>query len=281
MKHAVRGQSWVRYWRSPDQPVEAMHASFHREVYHRHSHETYSFGVTEVGAQTFHCRGASHVSAQGMVMIFNPDEPHDGRAAAEIGFNYRIIHLGPELVRDVLSDAQGRSYGLPLFTSPVIDDPMLAAALRGLHATLTGGATAARRDERLTEVLTLVARRQASRPPGDPGREPVLPEAFRSVRDLIHADPAAELTTDELAAAAGASRFTVYRAFQAAVGMSPSDYQRQLRLRRARALLAEGRPAGDVAAEVGFADQAHLIRWFSRHYGVTPGAYQRAGRTPA
>lgn len=274
----MRGRSWVRYWRSPDQPIEAMHASFHREVYHRHSHETYSFGVTEVGAQTFHCRGASHVSAQGMVMIFNPDEPHDGRAATEIGFNYRIIHLGPELVREVLSDTQGRPYGMPLFPSPVIEDPTLAAALRGLHGTLTGGAGAVRRDERLTEVLTLIAGRQASRPPADPGRHPAAQAAFRVVRDLMHADPAAELSADDLSVAAGVSRFTVYRAFQATVGMSPSDYQRQLRLRRARALLATGKPAGDVAAEVGFADQAHLVRWFSRHYGVTPGAYQRAGR---
>ena len=41
---------WARYWRSPDGQLEAMHAHFRGHVYHRHSHETYSFGLTETGA---------------------------------------------------------------------------------------------------------------------------------------------------------------------------------------------------------------------------------------
>lgn len=73
-------RDWARYWRSPDRPLEAMHAHFVRHVYHRHSHETYSFGVTEDGAQRFTCRGAAHTSAAGMVMAFNPDDPQIGRA---------------------------------------------------------------------------------------------------------------------------------------------------------------------------------------------------------
>jgi hypothetical protein len=37
---------WSRYWRSADEPLEAIHAHFQRHAYHRHSHETYSFGLT-------------------------------------------------------------------------------------------------------------------------------------------------------------------------------------------------------------------------------------------
>jgi hypothetical protein len=58
--------------------------------------------------------------------------------------------------------------------------------------------------------------------------------------------------------------------------MSPGDYQRQLRLREARSLIAAGRPISEAAALAGFADQSHLSRWFTRSYGVTPGDYQRA-----
>jgi AraC-like DNA-binding protein len=29
-----------------------------------------------------------------------------------------------------------------------------------------------------------------------------------------------------------------------------------------------------AAAEAGFADQAHLTRWFTRTYGVTPATYR-------
>jgi methylphosphotriester-DNA--protein-cysteine methyltransferase len=42
--------------------------------------------VTETGAQAFTCRHGRHVSASGMVMAFNPDDPHDGHAAADAGF---------------------------------------------------------------------------------------------------------------------------------------------------------------------------------------------------
>jgi AraC-like DNA-binding protein len=56
--------------------------------------------------------------------------------------------------------------------------------------------------------------------------------------------------------------------------MAPSDYQRQLRLRAARRLLARGHRIADVASAVGFADQSHLTRWFVRYYGITPGAFR-------
>ncbi|MEU0570948.1 AraC family ligand binding domain-containing protein, partial [Nonomuraea sp. NPDC005983] len=130
---------WSRYWRSPDRPLQAMHAHFERHVYHRHSHDTYSFGVTETGAQSFTCRGSAHTSAAGMVMAFNPDDPHDGHAADTLGFTYRIVHIGQELVADTLADVTGRHAGLPLFAEPVVDDPALASALRALHRALLPG----------------------------------------------------------------------------------------------------------------------------------------------
>src|ERR1039458_9421721 len=86
---------WARYWRADGVPVEAMHAHFTSHVYHRHSHESYSFGVTEAGAQAFTCRRGRHVSGAGMVMIFNPDDPHDGHAAGDGGFTYLMVHIWP------------------------------------------------------------------------------------------------------------------------------------------------------------------------------------------
>ena len=272
---------WSRYWRSATEPLEAMHARFHGNVYHRHSHDTYSFGVTESGAQSFTCRHAAHTSAAGMVMAFNPDDPHDGHAASDRGFSYRMIHIGPALVTGVLSDITGRPAGRPLFARPVVRDPGLAQALRRLHIALTGQASPLERGERLTAAIAAAARVAAGCPPGlaKPGPGPRGAGVDRTaglVRDFLDAHYAAPVTGDELAAAAGRSRYAAYRAFRAAWGLAPSEYQRLLRLRAARQYLASGMPPADAAIAAGFADQAHLTRWFRRCYGITPAEFRRA-----
>src|ERR1700722_8035714 len=156
---------WSRYWRSEDEPLEAMHAYFREHVYHRHSHDTYSFGVTESGAQSFTCRGAAHTSAAGMVMAFNPDDPHDGHPTTGQGFSYRMIHVGPGLLAEALTDIGGGPAGRPLFAAPVLADPGLAAAVRRLHQALTGPSTPLERGERLTVAVGRAARAAAWRPP--------------------------------------------------------------------------------------------------------------------
>jgi AraC-like DNA-binding protein len=205
-------------------------------------------------------------------MALNADEPHDGQTAVEAGFTYRIVHIGPGVVREVLDGAP-----LPLFDRPVMDDPALRRALLRLHHALVGGAGRLVRDERLTEAVTAMVRGAATRPravPQDQARADSA--AARRAREILAEAYAADIGADELAEAAGCSRFALYRAVRAAYGLSPSELQRLLRLRAARRLLASGTPPAETATACGFADQSHLHRWFVRTYGVTPGAYQRA-----
>jgi len=261
-----------------------MHAHFRGHVYHRHSHETYSLGVTESGAQGFTCRGAGHVSTAGLVMAFNPDDPHDGHASTGDGFTYRMIHMAPDLLTDMLAELTGRPAAMPLFASPVITDPELAGAVCRLHRSLTGPATPLERSERLAAVAPLAARHAAGPGHADrPGAGPAgltaadQARAAGRVRAFLADVYADQATLTDLAEIAGCSRFAAYRAFRSRFGLAPSDYQRQLRLRAARRALAGRKAVADVAAATGFADQAHLTRWFRRCYGITPGAYRAAG----
>jgi AraC-like DNA-binding protein len=281
---------WVRYWRARSLPLEAMHARFTTHVYHRHSHESYSIGITEAGTQEFRCRHGHHVSGPGMVMLFNPDDPHDGNAADAAGFTYRMVHVGPDLMAGLVGEVTGQAAGLPLFLAPVAGDPALARALLRLAATLEprGGADGElARYERLADVTRHVARHASGRiiAAGESAATSMttVPAGVAArLRDLIHdagivSPPGGPpLTMDDLAVAAGCSRYAAYRAFRAAFGMAPSDYQRQLRIRAARRMLAEGSAPAIAAAQAGFADQAHLTRWFRRYYGITPAAYQAA-----
>ncbi|MGW4518013.1 AraC family transcriptional regulator [Streptomyces sp. NPDC004393] len=238
----------------------------------------YSFGVTDRGAQSFLCRGRRCISGAGPIMAFNPDEPHDGHSAGDQGYRYRMLHLDKELVHQVVADAAPSRAGLPLFAEPVVDDPPLAHALARLHRAVVADAPRLVVDERLTTAVLGVTARAASRPArlsGDRRRTPGAIAAARA-RALLRERFAEDLSIGELAQAAGCSRYALYRCFRTAYGFAPSEYQRDLRLRHARALLAGGTAASLAAAETGFADQAHLTRWFTRTYGITPSAYRTA-----
>ncbi|GAA2473951.1 AraC family transcriptional regulator [Streptomyces mauvecolor] len=269
----------MRYWRDEARDLEAMHAHFVDHVYAPHSHDTFSFGITDLGAQTFRCRGAHHTSGAGMVMAFNPDEVHDGQAAAELGYQYRIVHIGPSVVRDTLGDAAGDgSLGvMPLFVRPVLTDPVLTGALARLHEALVHGSRDLVREELLTTAVLALAERGATQAPRKRSLEGAAQRrAALRAHALLNEAFLEPISADELAAVAGCSRFALYRAFRAEFGMAPSDYQRLLKLRRARRLLADGLSPADAAASAGFSDQAHFNRWFKRAYGITPAVYQRA-----
>jgi len=83
-----------------------------------------------------------------------------------------------------------------------------------------------------------------------------------------------EITLQELAAAAGLSKFHFVRLFSAVVGTTPHRYQLLLRIGRARRLLRDGEGIAPVALHTGFFDQSHFTACFREIVGVTPGRYQ-------
>ena len=98
-----------------------MNAHFTRHTFERHSHDTYSIGCTRTGVQTFHCGGTLHASLPGDIILFNPDEAHDGQPGTGQGFGYSIFYV-PE---SVLQDCTDRDAGLRMprhFARPVVRD---------------------------------------------------------------------------------------------------------------------------------------------------------------
>ena len=93
--------------------------------------------------------------------------------------------------------------------------------------------------------------------------------------DLL-AEWADRVSLAELSTVAGLSRFELVRRFRADTGMPPHAFQIDLRIGRARRMLAAGEAPAAVAASCGFADQAHLTRTFRRSVGVTPARFARA-----
>jgi AraC-like DNA-binding protein len=81
------------------------------------------------------------------------------------------------------------------------------------------------------------------------------------------------LDLDNLARAVGVSAYHLSRTFRAVTGLTLSRYRIRLRLRRVLERLADGeRDLAGLAAEAGFADQAHLTRTMHVEAGTTPAA---------
>lgn len=65
------------------------------------------------------------------------------------------------------------------------------------------------------------------------------------------------------------------RVFRRRHGCTPTEYSRRLRVARAAGMLRQGRATvATIAAECGFADQAHFHRLFVRAYGMPPTAFR-------
>lgn len=82
----------------------------------------------------------------------------------------------------------------------------------------------------------------------------------------------------QLAAAAGVGIRSLQRLFSTYAGVSPTWMIRRLRLLEAAERVRDGTPVSwaEVAAELGYADQAHLTRDFSTAIGLAPAAYARS-----
>jgi len=267
------GTESARYWRFSGLPgTELLTARFVTTSFTRHTHPTYTIGVITAGIEEYsHPGGKARVGPGGLAVVA-PGEVHTGHAGIPEGWNYRVFYPSPEVMVDIARELGMR--GTPVFTESGIHAPEVARVLASAHV-------AAEHGDRLTS--SALARRGLGMLLSSHGRERAVepaphaarPEVARA-REVLSARLLDPPTLDELAAQLGIGPFALSRAFRAAYGLPPHAYLNQVRVDRARALLVAGRRLGEVAAEVGFADQPHLTRHFKRHLGVPPGAYQRA-----
>jgi len=96
--------------------------------------------------------------------------------------------------------------------------------------------------------------------------------------DLLLADLAKNPSTEigAWAETNGLARETVSRGFAAAYGIAPSIVRAELRARTAWLRITRGSDClSRIAADTGFADQAHMTRWIHRMTGAPPAVWRR------
>jgi len=86
---------------------------------------------------------------------------------------------------------------------------------------------------------------------------------------------------DDLARQAGMSASSFHQWFREITGMSPLQYQKQLRLQEARSILRnERKDVGTVSRCVGYASSSQFSREYSRLFGTPPVSELSKGNSP-
>ncbi|MFF5531827.1 AraC family transcriptional regulator [Streptomyces cinerochromogenes] len=263
----------ARHWRYTDLPgVDLLRARYIRKTFIRHTHENFVIAAIADGVEVFHHHGSDVSAGAGTLALINPDTPHTGRAGVPEGWRYGALYPSPDVVAAIAAETTTLR-GTPGFVSPVLDDPYTARLVHQvLRAADEGNGLAA--DTLLRVAVTRLLRLNGGPLPQRRPRAAGARIAARA-RAVLEERMAEPPTLERLAVDLGTSPFALLRAFRDAYGMPPHTWLTDARVRRARRLLDAGTTPAETAVAVGFTDQPHLNRHFTRIVGVPPGAYQR------
>jgi len=102
---------------------------------------------------------------------------------------------------------------------------------------------------------------------------------LRRAIEFMHDNFSRELALEEIASAAYLSEYHFARLFKQITGVTPHVYLANLRLERARRLLADtALSISEIAAMVGYQSQSHFSKMFRSVTGITPRSYREASR---
>lgn len=262
----------ARYIRPAGLPgIEALHARFVDHAYRPHAHPTWTVAVVERGAARFSLETTRQRAEGGELFVLEPDAVHTGMADVPAGWDYKVLYLPPELIRD-WSEAAGAAPRAARWV--VFRDPFLRERLVRAHLALAAEPPGLGVDVPVADAVAALRPHLRGTDPGPRRGAPEHPAVRRAVAHLRERwDRPVRL--EELAAVSGLSRFELVRRFRAQVGLPPHAFQTDLRVREARRLLTDGTPAAEVAFRCGFADQSHLTRVFKTAVGVPPARFAR------
>ncbi len=121
----------------------------------------------------------------------------------------------------------------------------------------------------------MVGQRSACRERNVRGAAESVTALVDAARRLLARELHKPVALDEVCGQLGASRDVVVRAFVRETGVPPYAWHLQLRLKEGQRRLRQGSRVSDVAAELGFTDQAHFHQHYRAAYARTPGQDSR------
>lgn len=254
----------TRSWAPPVPGItEVLHARFTDHAYPPHAHDSWTLLLVDDGAIRYDLHRHEHGALRPGVTLLPPHVAHTGRGVSDAGFRKRVLYLDTDVLDAGLAGAA--------VAHPALADAALRRRVDALHRALAEPLEAESR-------LALVADR-IRRHLGGPDPRPGPDDLAARLRDLLDAHVPDGIALRTAAAALHATPEHLVRAFARRYGLPPHRWLTGRRVELARRRLLAGEPIADVAVAVGFHDQAHLHRHFTRLVGTTPGRF-RGGPAP-
>jgi AraC-like DNA-binding protein len=246
---------------------EVLHARHVEHAYPVHTHDVWTVLLVDQGAIRYDLDRRTQRAEPSVVSILPPHVVHDGRPVNADGYRKRVIYIEPEVI--------GESFIGSAVDMPALPDIALRNAVSALDDALGCVDDAFEAETRLHLIAERIRKAMGGVPSIDQVRRDqraadAAVESFRAYLDLHLFEPVTMAAAAELL---GADPTHLARGFKATFGIAPHGYVVTRRLEVARDRILDGQPLADVAADVGFFDQAHLTRRFKRFLGVTPGRF--------
>ncbi|MDR7314376.1 helix-turn-helix domain-containing protein [Brevibacillus nitrificans] len=242
--------------------ITALSASMTDFMYKRHAHEEYAIGVTLRGIQHFNMDGCLQLSYQNGVMLFNPEQAHDGMAHDETGLDYVMLYIDPKLLLEMVEKKE-----IVRFSSPIVYDSRLRQKILNLSHGIFSG-----KDEALCNELLLSLADGLVQANLSPEPKKDLP-LIRKAKDMLQSNLEKVLSLDEIGKELQLSKFQFIRFFKAHTGISPYQYFLNCKIERAKQLIEKNRDVYSAVAACGFVDLTHLNKHFKSVYGTTAFEY--------
>ncbi len=270
---------WVRSWKSPlpaivtawgvERRIAPTHYDWHGLK--RGSAEFVLFQYTLAGEGMLTYEGATRPvrPGQALVLFF----PHDNRYWLPPQGDWEFFFLclsGAEVVSAVRETVR--------VVGPLIDlAPDSRAVVRAANtcSDILGGKLSSVHEQSARAYGIAMALLEHAKPDAPPiEADPQLARAVEYCREHL----AEDIGVNDMAKAAGYSRYHFTRLFKAAYRATPNDFLVELRVSAAAQLLRDGdRSVKDVAAACGYADPAYFCKVFRRSIGVSPGVFRDSG----
>ena len=216
------------------------------------------------------------------VAFVNANQIHSG-SAREVEFI--SVRVNPLLVNELVAEmGLARATGEIAFRTDLVTDEVITRTGRAMAVELAAEELGhgAMLDSMVRQLVIHLLRTHLTVRKSDLielSRAGPVDRRLRRAIEFMHDNYSGGLSLEEIASAAYLSEYHFARLFKEIIGVTPHVYLANLRLERARKLLAETElPISEVASLVGYHSQSHFTKIFKSITGATPRAYRDSSR---